>query len=176
MFRCYTREREMTIEKPKRMAIIGIGNYLMGDEGAGIHAIEKLRESKWPENVELMDGGTAGVGLIHLIKGREVAIIIDCADFGGAPGEVRVFDPDDLKRDEKREAGLHATDILTVLEFARANGNYPQKVVIIGIQPGKIEMGMKLSKEVEAAIGGIEGLVLKNIDYLSCNSGFMWHV
>lgn len=149
----------MTMKKLKNTAIIGIGNYLMGDEGAGIHAIARLRGCEWPANVELIDGGTAGVSLIHLIAERELAIIIDCADFGGEAGEVRVFDPDDLKRGDKREAGLHATDLLTVLELARATGNYPKRVVIVGIQPGKIEMGIKLSWKIETALDGIEKLI-----------------
>lgn len=146
-----------------RVVIIGVGNYLMGDEGAGIHAIQKLRTAELPYNCEIVDGGTAGFSLLHIIEDRDLVVIIDCADFGGAPGEMRIFDPDDLRREETRTAGLHATDLLTVLNLARAAGNYPLKVIIIGIQPGKIGMGTTLSAKVESALDGIETLLKKHI-------------
>lgn len=143
------------------IAIIGVGNYLMGDEGAGIHAIEKLRALSWPDNVEIIDGGTAGVGLLHLIDGRDIAIIVDCADFGGAPGEIRIFDPDSLKKDARTEAGLHATNLLTALELAKKTVRYPKKVRIIGIQPKTISMGIVLSPEVKAALNDIRCILSK---------------
>lgn len=134
------------------IAIIGVGNYLMGDEGVGIHAIEYLRTFKWPDDVEIIDGGTPGVSLLHLIEGRKLAIVIDCADFGGKPGEVRTFNPDDLVRYEQSEASLHATDLLSALELARKTGHYPEKITIVGIQPKKIAMGPALSAECKEAL------------------------
>jgi len=134
------------------IAIIGVGNYLMCDEGVGIHAVSALRELDWPEDVEIIDGGTPGVALLHLIEGRELAIIIDCADFGGNPGEIKTFDPDKLQRDDHAEISLHATDLLSALALARTTGNYPKKIVIVGIQPKEIKMGTKLSEQGRDAI------------------------
>lgn len=134
------------------ISIIGVGNFLMSDEGVGIHAVTNLREIKWPDGVEVLDGGTAGVALLHIIDGKDKVIIIDCADFGGHAGEIRVINPDDLVRDERAEISLHATDLLSVLEMAKSTITYPKKVIIIGIQPEKIEMGTTLSPGVEAAI------------------------
>lgn len=134
------------------IVIIGVGNYLMGDEGVGIHAIERLQKGSWPPGVELIDGGTPGVALLHLLDGRELAIIIDCADFGGKPGELRAFDPADLLREESTMASLHATDILSTLELARRTGHYPKQVRIIGIQPNVMGMGTTLSPEVAKAL------------------------
>lgn len=141
------------------IAIIGIGNLLMGDEGVGIHAIASLRGLAWPEGVEILDGGTAGVGLVHLLDGRQLAIIIDCADFGGKPGEIRSFDVEDLKRDERDESGLHATDLLTALALARQTGSSAQKTIIVGIQPKSIAMGMSLSPEVQSALSQLPEII-----------------
>lgn len=142
------------------IAIIGVGNYLMGDEGVGIHAIEELRSLEWPDNVEIIDGGTPGVGLLHLIDGRDIAIIVDCADFGGVPGEIKIFDPDSLKQDARAESGLHATDLLTALELAKKTVKYPKKVRIIGIQPKTIEMRNTLSEEVKSSLKKLPRMVI----------------
>lgn len=136
----------------KSTAIIGIGNMLMGDEGVGIHIIERLRTLKWPDDIEIIDGQTAGIALLHSIDKRKLVIIIDCADFGGTLGEVRKFDPEELVRDEKKEISLHATDILSVLALAKKTISYPEKVFIIGIQPKTIAPSLSLSAEVASSI------------------------
>jgi hydrogenase maturation protease len=143
----------------KSIAIIGIGNFLMSDEGAGVHAIAALREMKWPNDVELIDAGTPGVAMLHMIEKKKKVIIIDCADFGGKPGEIKTFDPDDLVRDDNKEISLHATDLLGSLELARRTIKYPDEVVIIGIQPESIEMGTKLSKTVQQSLSRLPKLI-----------------
>lgn len=149
--------------RKKPTAIIGIGNYLMSDEGVGVHAIEELGNLKWPDNIELIDGGTPGVSLLHIISGRKLAIIIDCADFGGKPGDIKVLDPENLLPDNKKESGLHATDLLTVLELAKQTANYPKKLVIIGIQPKKIEMGITLTPAILKSLKKLPPVINKMI-------------
>ncbi len=136
----------------KSVAIIGVGNYLMRDEGVGIHAIARLREMKWPADIDIIDGGTPGVALLHMIEGRKLVVIIDCADFNGKPGEIGVFNAAGLKRDENAEISLHATDLLGALELAKHAESYPEKVIIVGIQPEKIEMGTSLSEIIEESL------------------------
>lgn len=124
----------------------------MSDEGVGIHAIEYLFKLTWPDDIELIDGGTGGISILHIIEDRKLAVIIDCADFGGFPGEIRILNPSDLTRDENSQISLHATDLLTVLEMGKRTGNRAQSTIILGIQPKKIEMGMVLSPEVLATL------------------------
>lgn len=137
-------------------AIIGVGNLLMSDEGVGIHAIEYLRQIAIPCGADLIDAGTPGMAMLHILEDRELAIIIDCADFGGTIGEVKAFDAAELKREENREISLHAADLLGSLELARRLNKYPSRVIIIGIQPKTISLGLKLSVEIEAALPRIK--------------------
>ena len=56
--------------------ILGIGNYLLGDEGIGCHAISYLEERDYAEKAELMDGGTGGFHLMdHLMRHQHVILI-----------------------------------------------------------------------------------------------------
>ena len=61
----------------ERLLILGLGNPLMGDDGAGIQIVNELRESDLPEYVDVIDGGTAGVGLIDLMSGYSRVIVVD---------------------------------------------------------------------------------------------------
>jgi len=135
------------------IAIIGMGNYLMGDEGVGIHATRKLRELEWPEGVDIIDAGVPSLALLHMIEGRKLVIIIDCADFGGNPGEIRAFTPDQVKKPEpERQASLHAADLMTTLNIAQQMAMQLPPIWIVGIQPKRVEMTMELSSEAEHAL------------------------
>lgn len=149
----------------KPIAIIGLGNYLMGDEGVGIHATKKLREMDWPGDVDIIDAGVPSLALLHMMEGRKLVIVIDCADFGGKPGEVKSFNPDQIKRPAPdKKVSLHAADLLTTFDIA-ANAGLPLPPIwIIGIQPTRVEMTMELSEETQKALDEIPAVVTKLID------------
>ena len=134
-----------------KVAIIGIGNTLMSDDGAGVRVLELLTDI--PDNVELVELATGGMTLLHELDGLDRAIIIDAVDFGGKPGEVRVFTPDDVTSIKTVGYSLHDLDILKVLDLARTMGTLPREVFIVAVQPGSLEMGEGLSSEVEGALG-----------------------
>ena len=81
------------------MAVIGLGNRLLADEGAGLHAIDLLRgklanrhshdERPLANNVDLVDAGTPGMNLLHQFAEREKIIFIDAGNCGLKPGEYR---------------------------------------------------------------------------------------
>jgi hydrogenase maturation protease len=48
----------------KKILVLGIGNYLMGDEGIGVHAVNQL-EDEGIEGVDFLDGGTGGFYLLE---------------------------------------------------------------------------------------------------------------
>ncbi|HAP67189.1 MAG TPA: hydrogenase HupD, partial [Nitrospinae bacterium] len=86
----------MTNSVPK-ILILGIGNILLKDEGVGVKVIERLkRDYKFPSNIELIDGGTAGFGLIDLLEGAEHLIIVDAVQGNDEPGSIYRFKFEDM--------------------------------------------------------------------------------
>lgn len=152
----------------KPIAIIGVGNFLMGDEGAGIHGIKKLETIELPKNVELIDAGVPSLALLHMIEGREVAIVLDCADFGGKPGELKAFTLDQIKDPApEKKASLHAADLLSTFNLAQASGIKLPEVWLVGIQPHKVEMSTNLSKEARSAIETLPEVIKSILDKYS---------
>jgi hydrogenase maturation protease len=133
-----------------RTAIIGIGNVLMSDDGAGVRVLAIL--SPLPKNVVIIELATGGMTLLHKLEGLDTAIIVDAVDFGGKPGEVRVFKPEDVTSIKTVGYSLHDLDILKVLELAKQMGTLPKRVFIAAIQPASLVMGEGLSPEVESAL------------------------
>lgn len=140
-----------------RTAVIGIGNVMMSDDGAGVRVLELLR--KLPKDVEIIELATGGMTLLHKLDGLDTAILVDAVDFGGRPGEVRVFKPDEVTSIKTVGYSLHDLDILKVLDLARQMGTLPKMVFIVAVQPKSLEMGEGLSPEVEGSLPVIAGRI-----------------
>ena len=77
----------------KKILIMGIGNYLMADEGVGVHAAEQLQLLAWPANIEVLDGGTGGFHLLEYFESHDHVILIDATLDGREPGTIRKIKP-----------------------------------------------------------------------------------
>lgn len=73
--------------------IMGIGNYLMCDEGIGVHVAEQLANEEWPEHVSVLDGGTGGFHLLEYFEKHDHVILIDATLDGREPGTIRKIKP-----------------------------------------------------------------------------------
>lgn len=149
----------------RKIKIIGIGNPLMGDDGAGVAAIERLRQHHLPEGVELIDAGTGGLALLYLMEGVDKVIFLDAVEMGQAPGTVRRFPAEELATAGEGGSGLslHATGLLEVLALARQMGPNPE-VVLMGIQPESVAWGLGLSQTVSRALGRLTGRLEREFD------------
>jgi len=144
--------------------VIGVGNYLFGDEGVGVHVVKKLMELKLPEDVEVIDGGTGGVALLEFFEKADRVIVVDAALGGGEPGDVYVINPSQLEREEVRVlASLHEMNLYTLMEVAEELNILPE-VIVVGVEPKEYnKMSTSLSREVEAALPKVIEKILELI-------------
>lgn len=137
----------------RRVVVIGLGNPLMGDDGLGLAALERLRgEYTLPPDVELVDGGTWGMNLLPLIEEADELILIDAIDVGAAPGTPVRLERDRLPRYLATKISPHQVDLRDVLGLAELRGTLPQNTVALGLQPESIELRTSLSPTVRAGL------------------------
>ena len=130
--------------------ILGIGNILMRDEGAGIHVITGLEEEGYNE-ADLMDGGTGGFHLLGVIQSYKTVIIVDASLDRFSAGHIRILHPKYAK-DFPRQLSAHEIGLKDLLDAAFLLGNTPQiYLVAISVKDFQ-DMGMELSPEVSKAI------------------------
>ncbi len=142
--------------QPKTL-IIGIGNPLMSDEGVGIQIIEEMEKTdSLPPDVTLLDGGTAGYALLDYMQGFDRVIIIDAVRGGGKPGTIYRLSYDDIIRQPDLKVSGHQIDLSEVLALARKLGELPE-LLLVGIEPGKLDYGMTLSPEVRHSAKAVMG-------------------
>jgi len=145
--------------------ILGVGNLLLKDEGVGVHVAQRMMEMALPQNVEVMDAGTATLDVLPLVDDVDRLIIVDVLKGGGAPGTIYKLIPEDVMQGKQEPLSLHQIDVLQMLDMCALLGSKPS-TVIIGIEPKEIDPAVELSPEVEAAIPRIIELVLEEITNL----------
>jgi hydrogenase maturation protease len=130
--------------------ILGIGNILMRDEGAGIHVITGLEEEAFNE-ADLMDGGTGGFHLLGVIQSYKTVIIVDASLDHFSAGHVRILHPKYAK-DFPRQLSAHEIGLKDLLDAAFLLGNTPQICLVAISVKDFQDMGMELSPDVSKAI------------------------
>lgn len=141
-------------EFPSGTLVIGIGNNLLGDDGAGIHAIERLRGKSLPDHVELVDGGTLSFTLLEQVENAEFLVIVDAAELDAEPGTVRLFENAEMDQflSTSRRPSVHEVNLLDVLTAARLRKRMPARYAMVAIQPRDVEWSSTPSTPVDTAV------------------------
>ncbi len=122
----------------EKTLVLGLGNPYRGDDGVGTAVVAMLKSQDQPPNVDVLDGGTAGLETILLWQGYEQVIIVDAADMGMPPGKWKRFLPGEaiLPLGEGAFTGtLHSAGLAEALALAEALELLPPELVFYGIQP-----------------------------------------
>jgi hydrogenase maturation protease len=148
--------------------ILGLGNPLQGDDGVGCRVVEEMVEASvtapLPGDVEVMDGGTPGVGLVNLIEGRARVIIVDAAEMRFAPGEFRRFTPEQIVlTGSAQRFSLHRSGVADALALAHELKIKLPEIVFFGIQPASVEWRDSLSPAVQAAVPRVIEAVMNEL-------------
>ncbi len=144
--------------------VLGIGNILMTDEGAGVHAVEELKKRyRLSEGVEVLDGGTAGLDLLPYIANRDCLLIVDAVRGGKPPGSVMVFEGEEIPAVLSAKLSPHQIGLSDLLLAARLKGELPKHRVLFGIEPGIVRAGLGLSDEVRAGMDGLLEAIVERI-------------
>jgi hydrogenase maturation protease len=141
--------------------VLGVGNPLMGDEGIGVRVVETLMNCfDFGPRVEVVDAGTMGVGMIHLLRDRDYLLVLDAVDgTGHPPGTIVRMEPDDMATSQVMHS-LHDQKLSDVLAAAKLTGIEPE-VDFVGVQIERIEQWVtELTASVEQALPDAVAAVL----------------
>lgn len=146
------------------MLVLGVGNVIMGDDGVGIRVVQQLqREYRFPADVEIVDGGTLGLDLLPILEGRSHLIMVDAVETGKEPGTCVRLTGEELPIALETKISPHQMGLKDLLSVARLMGQAPGEMVLIGVQPGSIEVSAELTHEVSLQVETMKGAVLKEL-------------
>jgi hydrogenase maturation protease len=145
-----------------KTVIIGIGNFLLGDEGVGVHTIRRLQAVGVPADIELVDGGTLGAELLGYCQHAARMIIVDAVKLDAPPGTIVRFTADELPSGCSTPASAHDGSFTHILSFPGLSID-PRNVVIYGIVPEAITPSLNLSSTVAAALNRLTEMILGQV-------------
>jgi hydrogenase maturation protease len=163
-----TTERQLTgnekVMSDLSIAVFGIGNILLSDDGVGVHTVNKLNsEYQFPGNVELIDGGTKGLDLLPLFENRDKVLIIDAANFKKEPGTIDSVEGDRIPSFLSSKLSVHQIGLPDMLFAAKLMEIMPSELCLIGIQPFSMETAAEMSDVIS---GKMEALICRVLDKL----------
>jgi hydrogenase maturation protease len=156
----------------RRILILGLGNILLKDEGIGVHVAKELQKQDLPGNVEVIDGGTAGLDVLSLAAGVNKLVIIDALRAGKEPGTIYKTRLNSRQKDsltktfsqeKQSKISLHQVDLLDALSLSEKINVAPEEIVIIGIEPGDVDYGLEPTERVKQKVPEIIKKVLEEI-------------
>jgi hydrogenase maturation protease len=147
-----------------KVLVLGIGNLVMSDDGVGVKVVQRLqREYRFPPCVEILDGGTLGLDLLPKLEDIERLIIVDAVETGLKPGTCVRLTGEELPIALETKLSPHQMGLKDLLAVSELMGHSPRKMVLIGVQPGSIEMDTELTPEVEAVVDVLVSNVLNEL-------------
>lgn len=145
--------------------VLGLGNILLSDEGVGVRIVEALDAShELSDEVEVLDGGTSGMELLDMVADRDCLIVADAVNADGPPGRLVRLEGDNIRMLFQTRFSPHQLGLSDLLATLRLMDKAPRRVVVIGVVPQKLSLGLDLSP---AAAAGRDAAVTMIVDELA---------
>lgn len=159
----YQTHNYLDSDKKDRILVLGIGNYLMGDEGVGVHVIHALSKINLPSNVDIMDGGTGSFNLMPILSQYPLVIFIDATMDQRSPGTIDVLYPK-FAADFPSILSAHDVGLKDMIEALEFQDQLPKIILVTVSIKEMIPMTITLTEEVQ---NNIEKLTHKILEILN---------
>jgi hydrogenase maturation protease len=154
----------MTTDDRIPLLVLGLGNVLCGDDGAGVIAVHRIRrEWQLPDDVRVVDGGTLGLDLLALVAASERVILVDAVRADAAPGTIVMLTGDAVAPAVYERLSPHQIGVADLIAGAALVDRYPDEVVIAGVVPLMTDLQLGTTPAVTAALDDLVDRVLAEI-------------
>jgi hydrogenase maturation protease len=153
---------------PRRILVVGLGNVLTGDDAVGPTTIRILDAGfEAPAGVEWVDAGTPGMDLASLLAEADAAIVVDSIQSDEPPGTVQTYDRAALvSRPLQPRTHPHAPGLSETLLSLELQGLGPRTVLLVGVVPERVEVGVGLSSTLGRALPAVVRAVIRELTRL----------
>ena len=143
-----------------RVAIVGVGSGMRGDDAAGIEVVRGLRYKLKSSKVLLIEGGVAPENFTSHIRRFKPShvIFIDATDFGAEPGEVILAEPEAITG---QSISTHTLPLSILADYLREQTR--AKIMLLGIQPARAQMGAEMSEPIKDTVEKVNEALLREL-------------
>ncbi len=148
----------------KEIAVIGLGNILLRDEGVGVHVANAIKQRyTFTPEVEIIDGGTMGLDLLPVFEGRDRVLIIDAVDFQKEPGHIGVIENENIPSVLNSKLSVHHINLTDVIYASKLMNILPSEIFLVGIQPESLDAGLDMTDTINKKINALIEIVLERL-------------
>lgn len=148
----------------KKITILGIGNTLFSDEGVGVHVLPILEDIfKDDSSIEIIEGSTDGMKLLGPVEDAEYLIIIDAINAGKPGGTLITIKGEEIPAYFGIKMSIHQMGFQEVLMAAKMRERYPKHIVMVGMQPSSLELGVQLTEVNQNRLLELANLVKEQV-------------
>ena len=142
------------------MKIIAVGNSFYGDDGVGEAVLDRIREDGLFAGAELVDVHTDALALLDHLSRDEKNVVVDAAEMGLEPGTAVAFRPSEVRMKIRSDhLSMHGFGLAETFDLAVQLDRMPADVLIVGVEPGRVEINRGLSAAVEAAVPRVISII-----------------
>lgn len=135
------------------IAVLGVGNALCRDDGAGGLVVQALERDAHQGAGTFIDAGTIGLALLGILQDHDAVVFVDAARMGRPAGWVEVFEGEAMDRFATgKPSSVHEVSLAMLLQAAALTGALPRRRALVGIEPRDVSLGTEPSAEVREAI------------------------
>lgn len=137
----------------RSIVVVGIGNSLLRDDGAGIHTLKRFARDNTAEGVSCLDAGTVGLALFDRLADLDGLVALDAMRLGKTPGSITLLlgaEMDRHLRDQR--SSVHEVGLSDLMDALRLSGSLPEHRALIGIEPAEIDWGTEPTDAVASAL------------------------
>jgi hydrogenase maturation protease len=138
-------------DKSDSILILGIGNYLMGDEGVGVHLVQEMEKMDLPDYIDVLDGGTGGFFLMNVFDVYGTVIFVDATMDGQPAGTLKTIKPR-FASDYPKTLSVHDVGLKDMLEALYLQDNLPDMYLLTVSIESMMPMTVEMSPEVQACL------------------------
>ncbi len=137
--------------------VVGVGNRLRGDDGAGPALVDELSR----RGIQALDCGVAPENYLEkiVLARPQTVLFVDAADVGGAAGDMRLADAKEISG---HTLSTHAASLGLACEYL--NARIAVRIFLLGIQPLRLELDTGLSPAVETAVKSLAEMIVEVLD------------
>lgn len=164
----------MSDDRPSAVLVVGLGNELRRDDGAGIMVARGLMAREIGRGIEVREQPGEPITLLDAWRGRGAAVVVDAMCSGAAPGTIVRLDAhgEPLRETLRCTSSTHAVSLADALELGRALDKLPGQLIVYAVEGREFTAGTGVSDAVRAALPRVADSVLREAwrlrDELEC--------
>lgn len=135
------------------LLILGLGNVLCGDDGLGVAAVAEIQRRFFlSPRVRVLDGGTLGLALLGHIGLAQDVLLVDAVRGDAPPGTLVRLEGDEVAPAARERLSVHQIGVADLLDGLRLLDAVPRRLLLLGLVPRTLELGLERSPEVQAQL------------------------